>query len=526
MDRILEAIGEVETGGHPHPDRARSSVGALGRFQVRPSAKYSARDLLNPEINRKAAKEKLLSLANQLPDDISLENRMLQALAGYHAGDTRFRRLWGLAKDNQGNPIPVQPQDKTPLKQAGLYAQRVVEALQGRSPRDMNNILAYPGRGNPSKDLCNQSPKPEVCMAEGGKVSPYKQVFTEELPKWLKSEITDPLLETFAPTTKTLPEAITRSLPLSGEAWTVDDIKQELVNGNVGQAALLGALGLLPLGGLMAAARTSVPKKFKQSGALSINPKPEYQRTQRVLSSDTPNYVELFNKEGLRKTPGKRYAQIYPRSEDDPEAEAVTGVLKLLSGRLNKPQEYALARGSKPSQFSINRLEGEEGINYLTGHFWESQTAAESLADVPANLVSHARGTMLPSGKFLLEEAQSDWWRDVARARQLGLNPVTPQGAQKAWPRELMDELSRYVKSEGGESILVPDSLIKYVTNYGHLEQPPKQHQIARGALKLYSDDLFKGLKPREVKLKNLPLDTQVRQLLGDELMFREVPVK
>lgn len=262
------------------------------------------------------------------------------------------------------------------------------------------------------------------------------------------------------------------------------------------------------------------------SRVLQVNPEVEYQRSQRILQDKTPGYVELFNKEDLRKTPGNRYAQVYPRDEDDPEVEALTGVLKIIQGRLKDSQKYALARGSRASQFSINPFEGEAGVNYLPRHFFESQGWGKDFADMPVNLVSHARGTMLPSGKFLLEEAQSDWWRDVARMRQLGLTPVTPQGAQKAWPRELMKELSQYVKSEGGDSILVPDSLTKYVTNYGHLESPPKESQLALGALRLYPEGLTRGLKTSEVRLKDLPLDDQVRQLLGDELTFREVQLK
>jgi hypothetical protein len=351
---------------------------------------------------------------------------------------------------------------------------------------------------------------------------PYKQVFTEELPRWLREQITDPLLETLAPTTKTVPEAVTRALPLMGEAWAVDDIKQEMSEGNLGNAALMGGLSLLPLGGYLArvAKGASVPKRFKQSGELMRLEHPEYARAQRILDPETPGYLELWNRDPLKKTPGKRYAEIYPHEEAE---EPISGLVKVISGRTPR----TTAKGTRPSQFLLRSMPGEEEINYLPPHFTESLGDAAAMGEVPYNLVSHARGTMLPDKRFLLEEAQSDWWRDVQQLKsKYGLDIERPSGAQKAWPRELMDELSGYVKQQGGLSILVPDPMIKYATNYGHLEKPPFEHELAQGALRLYRDQLLKNRPHNQVTLRGLPWSTEVKGMLGDELPFREIPLE
>lgn len=83
--------------------------------------------------------------------------------------------------------------------------------------------------------------------------------------------VTHPM-ETFAPTTGTIPEAISRGLPFAGEAWTADDVKKSIAENQYGSAALMTGLGLLPLGGYMAGAirqgAKNVPGMFGQSGAI------------------------------------------------------------------------------------------------------------------------------------------------------------------------------------------------------------------------------------------------------------------
>jgi hypothetical protein len=64
----------------------------------------------------------------------------------------------------------------------------------------------------------------------------------------------------FAPTTRTWGEAGSRMLPLAGEAWTMDDARRAFSEGNYGEAALNAGLGLLPLGGTLAAVK-NVGKK-------------------------------------------------------------------------------------------------------------------------------------------------------------------------------------------------------------------------------------------------------------------------
>lgn len=84
--------------------------------------------------------------------------------------------------------------------------------------------------------------------------------------------VTHPM-ETFAPTTGTIPEAISRGLPFAGEAWTADDIKKSIAENQYGSAALMTGLGLLPLGGYMAGAirqgAKNVPGMFGQTGAIA-----------------------------------------------------------------------------------------------------------------------------------------------------------------------------------------------------------------------------------------------------------------
>lgn len=80
-----------------------------------------------------------------------------------------------------------------------------------------------------------------------------------------------------APTTGTFTEGLTRALPLTGEAWTANDAGNAAKEGNYGQAAAMGLLGLLPLGGMMAAglrAGVSVPKRMGQSGAIAYHGSP------------------------------------------------------------------------------------------------------------------------------------------------------------------------------------------------------------------------------------------------------------
>jgi hypothetical protein len=85
-------------------------------------------------------------------------------------------------------------------------------------------------------------------------------------------------MDVVAPTTRSIPEAITRALPLTGEAWSVDDVKSALKDGNVGQAALIGGLSLLPMGGYLTAmakrGTASVPKRMGQSGAIAWHGSP------------------------------------------------------------------------------------------------------------------------------------------------------------------------------------------------------------------------------------------------------------
>lgn len=55
-----------------------------------------------------------------------------------------------------------------------------------------------------------------------------------------------------APTTGTFTEGLSRALPITGEAWAANDAGNAASEGNYGQAALMGGLGLLPFGSLMA----------------------------------------------------------------------------------------------------------------------------------------------------------------------------------------------------------------------------------------------------------------------------------
>jgi hypothetical protein len=84
---------------------------------------------------------------------------------------------------------------------------------------------------------------------------------------------------TFAPTTRTWGEAGSRMLPLSGEAWTMDDARRAFNEGNYGEAALNAALGLVPLGGTMAAVKNvgkkSLASVVKETGGLKPPGLPE-----------------------------------------------------------------------------------------------------------------------------------------------------------------------------------------------------------------------------------------------------------
>lgn len=71
-----------------------------------------------------------------------------------------------------------------------------------------------------------------------------------------------------APDTDTTAEAISRNLPVSGEAWNASDIKSALKNNEYVSAAALAAAGLLPLGGLMTMA-TRGPQKAISKALLS-----------------------------------------------------------------------------------------------------------------------------------------------------------------------------------------------------------------------------------------------------------------
>ena len=80
-----------------------------------------------------------------------------------------------------------------------------------------------------------------------------------------------------APTTGTFTEGLTRALPLTGEAWTANDAGNAAKAGNYGQAAAMGLLGLLPMGGMMAAglkAGVKVPSRMGQSGAIAWHGSP------------------------------------------------------------------------------------------------------------------------------------------------------------------------------------------------------------------------------------------------------------
>ena len=80
-----------------------------------------------------------------------------------------------------------------------------------------------------------------------------------------------------APTTGTGVEAATRMLPMTGEAWTANDAGNAIQDGQYGKAAMMGLLGLLPLGGMMSAglrAGASVPKRMGQSGAIAWHGSP------------------------------------------------------------------------------------------------------------------------------------------------------------------------------------------------------------------------------------------------------------
>ena len=80
-----------------------------------------------------------------------------------------------------------------------------------------------------------------------------------------------------APTTGTGVEAATRMLPMTGEAWTANDAGNAIQDGQYGKAAMMGLLGLLPLGGMMSAglrAGATVPKRMGQSGAIAWHGSP------------------------------------------------------------------------------------------------------------------------------------------------------------------------------------------------------------------------------------------------------------
>jgi hypothetical protein len=88
---------------------------------------------------------------------------------------------------------------------------------------------------------------------------------------------------TFAPTTRTWGEAGSRMLPLSGEAWAMDDARKAWDEGNYGTAALNAGLGLLPLGGTAAgvmgamknAGKSTLSKTVRETGGFKSPGLPE-----------------------------------------------------------------------------------------------------------------------------------------------------------------------------------------------------------------------------------------------------------
>ena len=105
---LLDTIARLETGGHPNPDRAISSAGAIGRYQIMPgtAAGYGvSRDQLFDPATNKATAEKLLA-------DLSARYKGNTAaiLAAYNAGP----QIGDYIMNKPGHLPMLRPSDNQP----------------------------------------------------------------------------------------------------------------------------------------------------------------------------------------------------------------------------------------------------------------------------------------------------------------------------------------------------------------------------------------------------------------------------
>lgn len=169
-----------------------------------------------------------------------------------------------------------------------------------------------------------------------------------------------------APTTGTGVEAATRMLPMTGEAWTANDAGNAIQEGQYGKAAMMGLLGLLPLGGMMSAglrAGATVPKRMGQSGAIAWHGSPH-----------------KFDKFSLDKIGTGEGAQAYGHGAYLAEAKDVG-------------KEYQLALGNKPS--AVDDFAGFEAQAAFAKHGGNTKKAIAWLED-RKKLTDDAKQFLMP----------------------------------------------------------------------------------------------------------------------------------
>jgi len=261
---------------------------------------------------------------------------------------------------------------------------------------------------------------------------------------WLMSEATQTASDVgqtakglLAPTTGTLTEGLTRALPLTGEAWTANDAGNEAKQGNYEQAALIGAMGLLPMGGLMAASlrngAKSVPSRMRQSGGLLGGGGQSKGLLNFNVMSNKPKSLIPFSDAGTLPNRGRDYIR---QSAEDLKAMLDAHGFKVdlqHSGSIAGPSSYLRVADPETGRMILKPYRisghskgvfGSEQVNHVTGPD-DFQAILDTALSMRNQGVSDSMKVINQKQLKIDEETYNYWNKVYQRAMSKGDAPLS-----------------------------------------------------------------------------------------------------